>query len=310
MADYEVIQTRTISGKGVLKIPVDKKKNRAFTLSSTVIRPPKNSYQNFNYNPPRAKFGFLTFLREGYVISQTSIEYKKQSFDGVNDFSGQTLLALKCVNNAILQSIYNLSVALAATPGGAGLTPISFTNVIAEYENLRLSWDECRLVCYADTAIELKLYRLKYDVCNNDFDDDQPPPPPPPPDTPEVPPGTDIEVDPPYDSDTSDDGNTEPYPDDAIDVCADVGVWRLDYDATPGGAQVFYIKGKEDDTFELILESRSGCLDGQGQNLYSAGVKVLDGFTCTSRAVLTTNEFFDSAPSGVTPNPNPRYPAC
>lgn len=310
MAEYELIQTRTVSGKGVLKVPDDKKKNRAFVLYCDLIRPPRSPYLNLNYNPPKSRYATISFLRKEYVISTATIDYKRQSFDGVNDVAGQTLIALKCANNAILQSIYNLSVALAATPGGAGLTPISFTNVIAGYENLRNAWDEIRIVCYADTALQLKLYRLKYDTCNDDFDDDRDPPPPDPPPPDPVTAGTPVEVDPPYDDDTDDDGNTEPYPDDGINPCSGVGVWRLDYDATPGGAQVFYIKGKEDDTFELILESRPGCLGGMGQNLYSAGIKVLDGFTCTSRAVLTTSEFFDSAPSGVTPEPNPRYPTC
>lgn len=216
MADYELIQSRTISGKGVLKLPVDKKKNRAFVLYCDLVRPPKSPYLNLNYNPPRSRYGTISFMREEYVISTANIDYKRQAFDGVNDISGQTLIALKCANNAILQSIYNLSVALAATPGGAGLTPITFVNVIKDYENLRLSWDECRLVCYADTVLQLRLFRIKYDTCNADFDKDKAPPPPPPPKTP-VPPGTPLDdLDPPYDFDDSDGGNTQPYPGDSF----------------------------------------------------------------------------------------------
>lgn len=211
MADYELIQSRTISGKGVLKLPVDKKKNRAFVLYCDLVRPPKSPYLNLNYNPPRSRYGTISFMREEYVISTANIDYKRQAFDGVNDISGQTLIALKCANNAILQSIYNLSVALAATPGGAGLTPISFVNVIKDYENLRLSWDECRLVCYADTVLQLRLFRIKYDTCNADFDKDKPPSPPPPPRA-SVPAGQPIDdISPPYSAGNNDNGNTAPY---------------------------------------------------------------------------------------------------
>jgi len=213
MSDWELIQQRSISGKGILKVPTDAKKNRAYLLYSAVFREPLSKYANFNYNPPRSRYGTLVFLRNDYVVDTQPIEYKKQAFDGVNDISGQTLLAVKCAYEGILESIYRLSVNLAATPGSIGLTPVNYTNGIADYENLRLAWDECRLVCYADTAIQLSLYRLKYDVCNEDFDKDREPPPPPPP-PPEVPPGTPIVgIDPPYEGD-DDDGNTVPYPED------------------------------------------------------------------------------------------------
>ncbi len=209
MAEYELIESRTISGKGVLKIPADKKKNRAFILCADVVRPPKNSYGNFNYNPVRGKYGFLTFLRGGYVINSTSVDYKKQAYDGVNDSSGQTLIAIKCMYRGIMDMFDRLENALV-------LPPLTTEDLIKEYENLRLSWDECRLVCYADTVLQLRLFRIKYDVCVAEIDDDSAPPPPPPPRTP-VDPGTPIDdLDPPYDDDTNDDGNTQPFPGDAF----------------------------------------------------------------------------------------------
>lgn len=309
MAEWETIQERLISGKGVLKVPSDVKKNRAYVLFATVVRQPKNKYLNFNWNPARSRYGNLVFLREDYVIATLPLEFSKQVFDGVNDVSGQTLIAVKCAYEGILQTFVNLSIGLAGTPGGIGLAPISYVDQIKDYENLRLAWDEIRLQCYADTAISLRLDRLVYDTCDADKDKDKPPPPPPPSSDP-VPPGTPIEVDPPYDFDTNDDGNTDPFPDDATNPCAGVGVWRLDYNSTPGGAEVTYFKGRVNDTFELVLESSPGCLNGQSQNLYSGGVKIYDRFTCTSRAELTTSEYFDTPPSGVTVTPNPRYPDC
>lgn len=213
MAEWETIQERRISGKGVLKVPTDVVKNRAFVLFATVIREPRNRYANYNYNPPKSRYASLTFLRQGYVLDVLPMEYSTQVWDGVNDISGQTLIAVKCAYQGILQTFYNLSIALAATPGGQGLTPLTITDLIKDYESLRLAWDEIRVQCYADTGISLRLDRLKYDVCEPEKDRDKPPPPPPPP-IPPVPPGEPFENDPAYDEDTQDDNNSQPFPGD------------------------------------------------------------------------------------------------
>lgn len=215
MASQELIQERFISGKGILKVPSDTKKNRYTILYLDVIRRPTNRYANLNWNPPRGKYAFLTFLRNGYVIDTRSMEFDRESYDGIADISGQTLIAVKCAYDGILDTFVNLSVALGATPGGVGLVPISKNNNIKDYENLLLGWDEVRVVCYADTALQARLYRTAYDVCNPDFDNQQPPPPPPPP-LPPVPPGTPLaNLSPPYEG-ADDGGNTVPYPSDSV----------------------------------------------------------------------------------------------
>lgn len=213
MAVWELVQDRRISGKGVLKIPTASINNRAYILLTDVIRDANSKYVNLGYNPSRGRLGTVAFVRNSYVVDSKAIEYDRQCFDGINDISGQVMIALKCSNNAILQSILNLSVALAATPGGQGLAPINFTNVIAAYENLRLAWDECRIVCYADTALQVRLYRLKYDTCNPDFDDSNAGVIPSAPIT-KVPVGTPISVSSPYVSVGSDNGNTASFPGD------------------------------------------------------------------------------------------------
>lgn len=206
MAEIELIQDRLISGKGVLRVPTDVVKNRFYVLYTDLVRPPNNKYVNLNYNPPRSQYAWLTFFRNGYLLDEKSIAFPKQVFDGVNDICGQTLLALKCSYAGTLQTFVNLGLAL-------GLPPISVINTIADYQNLRLAWDEIRIVCYADTAIQCRLYRLKYDVCDADLDDDFPPPPPDPP-VPPVPPTTPLDnISPAYDQDV-DDGNTVPFPTD------------------------------------------------------------------------------------------------
>lgn len=210
MAEYELIQDRSISGKGLLKVPTDKKKLRHVVLYTDVFREPKNKYYNANYNPPRSRYATLNFFRESYLINSIAVEFPKQAFDNVNDVCGQTLIAIKCAYDGLLQSFVNLAVAMSATPGGVGLTYEGKVDLIKDYENLRLAWDEIRVQCHADTALQIRMYAVKYDSCTADRDDDKPPPPPPPPRS-SVPPGTPItDLSPPYDG-SSDSGNTSPY---------------------------------------------------------------------------------------------------
>lgn len=210
MAEIELIQERLISGKGVLKVPSDVVKNRLYILYTDVVREPKNKYINLNYNPGRSRYATICFFRTNYLIADIPIEFPRQVFDGVNDICGQNLIALKCAYSGILQTFINLGLAL-------NLPPISVQNTIETYTNLRLAWDEMRIVCYADTAIQCRLYRLKYDVCDTDYDDDFPPPPPPAP-LPSVPPGTPLDtISQPY-SGSNDGGNTQPYSGDTLYV--------------------------------------------------------------------------------------------
>lgn len=209
MAEYELIQERLISGKGVLRVPTDKKKLRHYILYSDVIRLPKNAYINKNWNPDKGKYAFITMVRNEYVIAEIPIEYKRQSIDGIADIAGQTLIAVKCAYEGTLITLSNLGLSL-------GAPPLSYQDLIKDYENLNLAWDEIRVSCYADTALQLRLYRRNYDTCNADKDK-QPPPPPPPPPLPPVPPGTPIaDISPPYDRDDSDDGNSIPFEGDDV----------------------------------------------------------------------------------------------
>lgn len=222
MAEWETIVTRKISGKGVLKVPPDKNKIRAYVLFGTVVRKPTQEYNNYTWNPPRSRYASISFLRQGYVLDTFPMEYERQVWDGINDVSGQTLIAVKCAYDGVLESIFKLSaLIIASNPVLLATTePVSITDLIKDYENLRLSWDEMRVQCYADTAIEFKMSALKYDVCNLEKDRDKPPPPPPPP-VPPVPPGQPIlDISPPYqpsnEPQLGDNNNTQPHPTDIV----------------------------------------------------------------------------------------------
>ena len=228
--DPELVSNRTISGKGVLKIPVDVARIRYLNLYADVLRDPVNPYLNLNYNPPRSRYATLTFLRDGYVQFEHALEYQRQAWDFIADYTSQTLIALKCAYSGILESFANLGIAL-------GATPVSIIDTIKDYEYLVLLFDEIRVVCYADTAIQLRLYTTANDTCDPDKDLPRKPPAPPAPSE-KVEPGTPIpDISLPYEEGSNpsigDDGNTYPAPVDIPDYFPSPdargcpGTWRL-----------------------------------------------------------------------------------
>ena len=156
----------------------------------------------------------MTFLRDKYVINHDRMEFDPQSWDGVTDITSQNLIAIKCMYDGILQSFENLVAGLAFTPGGLGLQYTGTVDLIKDYEYLNLSWDEVRVVCQGDAVVNMQLYALAHDKCEDEKDKPKKPPPPlPPPE--KVPPGTPFtDISPPYDSQENPDNFTEPYPDD------------------------------------------------------------------------------------------------
>lgn len=206
-----LLESRRVSGKGLLRNPQPRSPLcRFLTLQIQVIRKPKTEYLNFNYNPPRGRYGTLTFIRNSSVVSSEAIEYPDQSFDFIADPSGQAFLALQCQYQGLLDSFANLGTAL-------GLNVLSVENNIASWKNLNILWDEVRLVCYADTAIDMFLFQGEYDVCPEQNPQIQIPPLPLPP-PPEFERGEPLSgeegVSSPYDGET-DDGSTIPYPSDS-----------------------------------------------------------------------------------------------
>lgn len=208
MADYELIEERLVSGKGVLRVPPDKTKNRHSVLYLDVVREPRNKYYNGNWNPIRSRYATLSFRRDDYIISTATMEFDRQAYDSIADISGQNLIAIKCMYEGILISFVNIATA-------QGLILTSYQDLIKDYESLNLGWEEVLIQCYADTAIQARLYRIQYDSCDPAKDNQKKPPPPPAP-LPKVPPGTPIcDISDAYDSDT-DGGNTDPYEGDEV----------------------------------------------------------------------------------------------
>ena len=204
MAEYELIEQRLISGKGVLKIPADKRKMRHYVLYADMVRLATSYYASFDWSPGKGLLARLMFYRDGYLLDTDQMVVDKQQWQWTNDPSGQQLIALKCAYAGVLQSFINTDTAL-------GLIVTHVSDQIKDYDNLRTIWHTLYIKCHGNFAIEFKLYALPYDTCDPEKNRDKPPPPPPPP-PPRVPPPTPIgNISPPYDTDTSDGGNTEPY---------------------------------------------------------------------------------------------------
>lgn len=210
MAEPVLLDQRIISGKGIIRIPTAARKSRYYRLFLDVIREPKNKYANFQWNPPQSLYARFTYLRDEYVQAYDEMKFDREERRQINDVAGQTLIAVKCAYDGTLTSFANIAT-------GLGLTVTSVTDLIQDFQNLQLSWDEIRFSCYADTAIQVRLYGTNYDTCDPEKDDqDDPPPPPPPRD--KVPPGTPIDdISRPYDEESNDGGNTDPFPDDSLE---------------------------------------------------------------------------------------------
>lgn len=239
MAEFEKIEERFISGKGLLRIPENKRNMRYYVLYADMIRLATSYYANFKWNPGKGLLARLHFRRNNYTLSMQEMVTNRQAWDFVNDPSGQTMIALKCAYEGTLQSFVNLAT-------GAGLTVVAVTDTIKDYENLSTIWDEVLVSCEANYAIQLRLYGMPYDTCKPEKDKSKRPTPPPPP-LPTVPPGTPIgDISPPYNPPNNDGGLTNPN---EIDEQAG------EPEELPGGECVLYsfdlyIRGIDEETLQ------------------------------------------------------------
>jgi hypothetical protein len=198
-----LLELRRISGKGVIRRPLVA--SRVIYLFIDVIRPGISADYSFKYNPAKSRYCTVVLLQGGRVIGEEVVSYPETRFTYFADPSAQILFAIKCSYAGNLKSIYNLSVALAATPGSVGLSPISITNTIADFTGIDTLWDEARIVCEGTVAIEAQIWGEPYQLC----DSTQAPPIRPPVVTHDDPvsPLASVSVSPPYAGDAS---NTQP----------------------------------------------------------------------------------------------------
>lgn len=205
---FELIETRVISNRGVLQRVTDDDYRR-FHIAVQLIRPPTTNFVSKKWNPDKSEYAKIVFMREGQVLREETFNYEKQLFVWEVDITGYLAKCLTCT----LDGITDLLTAIATQ---VGLVVVPGERIFCVPINDQ--FDEIRFVVRDDGAIAVKLYGLKYDIqCENAEATLQPPPPPP--NEPTYPPGTDLKdtntpTSPPYDPNTNDGGNTIPLPDD------------------------------------------------------------------------------------------------
>ena len=209
MPSWELLETRNISGRGLLIVPDIDIPYRRYALVTDVIRAPRNLSLNYNINPPESFYGRMAFRWGSRVMQFESIKYVSQVWFWEPDICGQTIIALKCATDTHNQSIVNLGVA-------QGLPPISVNNPLESFSVQSLQWDETLLTCFADTALRLQLWGLPYQYCSP-YDVFVDPGLPESPFPPSVSPGTPLDYEdlsPAYEGE-NDGGLTIPYPGDS-----------------------------------------------------------------------------------------------
>lgn len=206
-----VVETRTISGRG--KIRIDEKFDdcRLITLYSSVLRMPKNRYLNKNWSPDQGQYANLTFCYQEYVDLSFAQKYENQSWTVHNNESAQLGASLVCVYDGILERFSTL----------ASLIPAQLfdrINDIRQHPYSSFRYDELRFDCYADTALTITLIGEKISKCSPD-DAPNRPPQLPPVSFPQLPPGTPLSeettpLSPPYEEDEPD--KEKPFPGDEV----------------------------------------------------------------------------------------------
>jgi len=205
VGNYELLETRFISGKGLLKVPLESQPYRRYALIADIVRLPTQFYINNNWTPPEGFYANMTFTNGRRVISKSAMKFVSQTWVFTPDPEGQAIIALKCAVDTHNQSIVNLGLA-------QGLPPISVNNPLEAFDILPLEWDAVRLKCHADSGIRLQLWGMPYEYCSpySVFTADPPPDPDPPTEVPQGQPMEgDQEVSEPYEGD-DDDGATQP----------------------------------------------------------------------------------------------------
>ena len=194
--------TRSISGKGLIKIPDEYRKARQILLYVDLLRPSSNEYLNVTWNPSRRFYAHVTFCIGQHVLYGFDVNYERQVFEVFSSQSSQNLLAQICALENILDSFVQYATA-------SGLSYVKNNGIKTFGFNTFLP-DTIRFACYADCALQLELKAVEFDKCSEDQGAATPPPPPPPPPA-QVPPKTPVLVSPPYEGE-DDNGDTVPNP--------------------------------------------------------------------------------------------------
>jgi len=218
--DPVLLETRTISGKGLFVIPPNDNYRHFYLYVSVIRRPPVN-FINSKYNPDKSEYAKMVWLRKDYVLKESVVNYEQSLFEYPVDITGYLCNGIVCGFNGISNYLSYICAALGIPPLQAGLDDTIYTQPLSN------SPDAVKIVCRSSAALQCKLYYLEYDNNCQQFSPNPKPPPDPLPQPPILD-GLPIDtISPPYDL-PDDAGDTEPYPDDTIPPIPDPpgGCWK------------------------------------------------------------------------------------
>lgn len=265
-----LVETRLISGTGVLRALNLESANRYYSVLVDVIRLPSSIDRSFRYSPYRQRFATAVFLRQGYVLFEEAIDYERRRFDFLLDSTGQVLVSLKCAHAQVLDTL--------------GVPSPETASTIADHANLSLIWDEVRFVCFLDTAIQVRFLLDIYDQCGQEYSEKSPPAPPAP--LPPVPPGTPIgDITPPYE----DDDVTNPYDGDEFPPPPPTeGSWIITVTIAGGGtADLGSYPGQSTDTWSVVTPSPACILPGSSDLIRNGTEPVERPLNCNSAGFVS-----------------------
>lgn len=191
---------RTVSGKGIIKIPDEYTSALDIMLYVQVLRKVQTPYLNLSYNPPKGFYAHISFCKDDFVLEERDVCYDSQAFEIYNGQQAQNLLSLICAYDGILDSFVSLGDLLGVV--------LSRTNKIKKHPYLEFKPNILRFNCFGTSALLLTLTGTSLDICDvNDGTSTAPPVPPVP--LPRVPFDQPVQTSPPYDGST-DGGSTVP----------------------------------------------------------------------------------------------------
>lgn len=201
--------SRTIQSYGVLRPTEESLKSRSIRLLCDIIRNPSTVYKSFKSQPFESFYGYLTVVRNGYIVREIPIKFEHQELWNADELT--ELLNYERYWACRFQSGINYLKNLVS-PSTPDFT-LADTGV---FKSLRPNVDEFRVKLLTEDVIaKLTLQWEPLFTCLDDptQQDDPPPPTPPvkPPDTNDPLPSSDNSpesgVNNPYDG-TSDDGRS------------------------------------------------------------------------------------------------------
>lgn len=154
---FELVESRVISGKGIIKIPPFDD-YRYLYLYLDLVRDPKVNFSSSKTNPDRSEYAKITWMRSLRVVREDSMNYEGQVLEWDIDSCGYLASYLVCAFAEVISYLDYLAPFIPAPP-----LPTSPTDRLYA-EPMRSTPEVINVVCRSTSAVKCTLYALKYDI--------------------------------------------------------------------------------------------------------------------------------------------------